>query len=65
MPFVIEEDFDHIQWTKNKDYHQLPNKYKDKEVGDVKLLKKGEYNVLIQPSQQEFFIAESHPPPSR
>jgi hypothetical protein len=29
------------------------------------LLKKGEDSVLIQPSQQEVFTTESHPPPSR
>jgi hypothetical protein len=40
------------------------NKYKDKEVGVVKLLKKGEDSVLIHPSQQEVFTEESHPPPS-
>jgi len=40
------------------------DKYKGKEVGVVKLLKKGEDIVLIQRSQQEVFMAESHPPPS-
>jgi hypothetical protein len=65
MPFSTEEDFDQIQWSKKEDYQQLLNKYKDKEVGAAKLLKKGEDNILIRPSQQEVFIAESHPPPSR
>ena len=37
MPFATEEDFDQIQWPKKKDYQQLLNKYKDKEVGVVKL----------------------------
>jgi hypothetical protein len=65
MPFAIEKDFDQIQWTKKEEYQQLLNKYKDKEVGAVKLLKKGEDDVLIRSSQQEVFTAESHPPPSR
>jgi hypothetical protein len=39
-------------------------KYKDKEVGTVKFLRKGEDNILIQPSQQDFFTTKSHPPPS-
>jgi hypothetical protein len=40
-------------------------KYKKEEVGAAKLLKKGENNILIQPSQQEVFTTESHPPPSK
>jgi hypothetical protein len=50
MPFATTEDFDQIHWLKKEDYEQLLNKYKDKEVGAVKLLKKGEDSVLIQPS---------------
>jgi hypothetical protein len=61
----IEEYFDQIQWSKKQDYQQLLKKNKDKEVGVVRLLKKGEDNILIQPSQQEVFTAEPHPPPSR
>jgi hypothetical protein len=64
MPFATEEDFDQIQWPKREEYQQLLDKYKDKEVGAVKLLKKGESDILIRPSQQEVFTAESHPPPS-
>jgi hypothetical protein len=30
----------------------------------VKLLKTGKSDILIRPSQQELFTAESHPPPS-
>jgi hypothetical protein len=62
LPFASEEDFDQIQWLK-KEYQQLLNKYKDKEVGTVKLLNKGEDDILIRPSQQEVFAAESHPLP--
>jgi hypothetical protein len=64
MPFATEEDFDQIQWPKREEYQQLLDKYKDKEVGVVKLLKKGESDILIRPSQQEVFTVESHPPPS-
>jgi hypothetical protein len=48
MPFATEEDFDQIQWPKKEEYQQLLDKYKDKEVGNVKLLKKGESDILIQ-----------------
>jgi uncharacterized protein (DUF2249 family) len=48
-----------------QEYQQLLDKYKDKEVGSVKLLKRGDNDVLIKPSQQEVLTAESHPPPSR
>jgi len=54
-----------IQWTMKQEYQQLLDKYKDKEVGSVKLLKRGDNDVLIKPSQQEVLTAESHPPPSR
>jgi hypothetical protein len=65
FPFASEEDFDQIQWSKKEEYQQFLEKYKDKEFGTVKLLKKGEDDILIRPSQQEDFTAESHPPPSR
>jgi hypothetical protein len=53
-----------IQWPKKEEYQQLLDKYKAKEVGTVKLLKTRESDILIRPSQQEVFTAESHPPPS-
>ena len=65
LPFASEEDFDKIQWPKKEEYQQLLEKYKDKEVGTVKLLKKGDDDILIRPTQQDVFIAESHPPPSK
>jgi hypothetical protein len=65
LTFASEEDFDQIQRSKKEEYQQLLDKYKDKEVGIVNLLKKGEDDILIQPSQQEVFTTESHPPPSR
>jgi hypothetical protein len=63
LPFTSEEDFDEIQWPKKQEYQQLLDKYKDKEVGSVKLLKKGDDNILIKPSQQEVLTVESHPLP--
>jgi hypothetical protein len=62
VPFAKKED--HIQWPTREGYQQLLDKYKDKEAGTVKLQKIGESGILIQPSQQEVFAAESHPPPS-
>jgi hypothetical protein len=62
VPFVEKED--QIQWPKRERYQQLLDEYKDKEAGTVKLQKTGEGDILIQPSQQEVFTAESHPPPS-
>jgi hypothetical protein len=65
FPFASKEDFAQIQWPKKEEYQQLLNKYKDKEVGTVKLLKKGENDILIRPTQQEVFTSESHPPTSK
>jgi hypothetical protein len=65
LPFALEEYFDQIQWPKKEEYQQLLDKYKDKEVANVKLLKKEEDDMLIKPSQQEVFTAEPHPPLSR
>jgi hypothetical protein len=64
MPFSTKENFDQIQWPKKEEYRQLLDKYKDKEAGTVKILKKAEDDVQIRPSQQEVFMAEYHPPPS-
>jgi hypothetical protein len=64
MPFATEEYFDQIKWPKREYYQQLLDKYKGNEVGTVKMLKKGESDILIRPSQQAVFTAESHPPPS-
>jgi hypothetical protein len=55
--FASEEDFDQIQWPKKEEYQQLLEKYKGKEVGTVKLLKKEEDDMSIKPSQQEVFTA--------
>jgi hypothetical protein len=65
LPFASEEDFDKIQWPKKEEYQQLLEKYKDKEVGTVKLSKKGDDDILIRPTQQEVLTAEAHPPPSK
>jgi hypothetical protein len=64
MPFATKEDFNQIQWPKREEYQQLLDKYEGKEVGTVKMLNKGESNILIRPSQQAVFTAEYHPPPS-
>ena len=40
MPFATEEDFVQIHWPKKEEYQQVLDKYKHKEVGTVKLLKK-------------------------
>jgi hypothetical protein len=41
FPFTQEEDFDDIEWPKREDYQQQLDRYKDKEIGSVKILKKG------------------------
>jgi hypothetical protein len=64
MPFAAKENFDQIQWPTREEYPQILDKYENKEVGAVKLLKKEESDILIQPSRQEVFTAESHPRPS-
>jgi hypothetical protein len=65
LAFTSEEDFDKIQWPKREEYQQILEKYKDKEVRTIKLLKKGDDNILIKLTQQEVFTSESHPPPSK
>jgi hypothetical protein len=45
-----EEDFDKIQWPKKEECQQILDKYKDKEVGTVKILKKGDDDILIRPT---------------
>ena len=51
FPFTSKEDFDEIQWPTKEEYQQLLDKYKDKQVGTIKLLKKGDNDILIKPSQ--------------
>jgi hypothetical protein len=58
-PFATKEDFDQIQRSTKEKYLQLLDRYKEREVGTIR-----EDDVRIHPSQQEIFIAESHPPPS-
>ena len=55
LPFASEEDLDQIQWPKKEEYQKLLDKYKDKEVGTVKLLNKEEDDMSIKPSEQEVF----------
>jgi hypothetical protein len=64
FPFTTEDDFDEIQWPKKQEYQELLDKYKDKEVGYLKLLKNWDNDILIKPSQEEVLTDESHPPPS-
>ena len=64
MPFAIEKDFDQIKWPKREEYQQLLDEFKDKEIGTVKMLKRPEDEVQIDPSHEEVFTAKSHPPPS-
>jgi hypothetical protein len=63
-PFSTEEDSNQIKWIKKEEYQQLLDEFKSQEAETVKILKKVEDDVRIRPSQQEIFIAESHPPPS-
>jgi hypothetical protein len=53
VPFAKKED--QIQRSTKEKYLQLLDKYKDREVGTVKLM--GKDDILIQPSQQEVFTA--------
>jgi hypothetical protein len=53
LPFTEEEDFDEIQWPKKEEYQQLLDKYKDKEVGSVKVFKKEDKDLLVKLSQEE------------
>jgi hypothetical protein len=64
MPFTTKKDFDKIKWPKREEYQQLLDEFKDKEIGTVKMLKRPEDEVQIDPSHEEVFTAKSHPPPS-
>jgi hypothetical protein len=63
-PFSTEKDSNQIKWIKKEEYQQLLDEFKSQEAETAKILKKVEDDVQIRPSQQEIFIAESHPPPS-
>jgi hypothetical protein len=63
-PFAKEENSNQIRWPKREEYQQLMDELKAQESETAKILKKVEDDVRIRPSQQEIFIAESHPPPS-
>jgi hypothetical protein len=63
-PFPKEENPNQIKWPKREEYQQLMDELKSQESEIEKILKKVEDDVWIHPSQQEIFIAESHPPPS-
>jgi hypothetical protein len=63
-PFPKEENPNKIKWPKREEYQQLMDELKAQESETAKILKKVEDDVRIHPSQQEIFIAESHPPPS-
>jgi hypothetical protein len=63
LPFTQEEDFDAIEWPKKEYYQQQLDKYKDKEIGSVKILKKDDKDLLIRPSQDDVLTTESHPLP--
>jgi hypothetical protein len=63
-PFAKEENSNQIKWIKKEEYQQLLDEFKGQEFETAKILKKVEDDVRIRPSQQEIFIAESHPPPS-
>jgi len=53
LPFTQEEDFDAIEWPKKEDYQQQLDKYKDKEIRFVRILKKEEKELLIRMSQDD------------
>ena len=63
-PFAKEENSNQIKWIKKEEYQQLLDEFKGQESETAKILNKVEDDVRICPSQQEIFIAESHPPPS-
>jgi hypothetical protein len=63
LPFTQEEYFDDIVWPKREDYQQQLDRYKDKEVGSITILKKGDKELLIRPSQEDILTTKSHPLP--
>jgi hypothetical protein len=63
-PVAKEENSSQIEWPTKEEYQQLINDLKAQKSETVKILKKVENDGQIHPSQQEIFVAESHPPPS-
>jgi hypothetical protein len=63
-PFAKEENPSQIEWPTKEEYQQLIGDLKAQKSETVKILKKVENDVWIHPSQQEIFVAESHPLPS-
>jgi hypothetical protein len=63
-PFAKEENSSQIEWPMKEEYQRLIDDLKAQKSETVKILKKVENDIQIHPSQQEIFVAESHPPPS-
>jgi hypothetical protein len=62
MPFAKEENSSQIEWPTKEEYQQLMDDLKAQESETAEIVKKVEDDAWIHPSQQEIFIAESHPP---
>jgi hypothetical protein len=59
VKILKKEDSDQRQKSTKEKYLQLIDRYKEREAGTIR-----ESDVRICPSQQDIFVAESHPPPS-
>jgi hypothetical protein len=59
VKILKKEDSDQRQKSTKEKYLQLIDRYKEREAGTIR-----ENDVRICPSQQDIFVAESHPPPS-
>jgi hypothetical protein len=59
VKILRKEDSDQRQKSTKENYLQLIDRYKEREAGTIR-----ESDVSIFPSQQDIFVAESHPPPS-
>jgi hypothetical protein len=65
IPFAKEEAFDQIQWPTREEYQQVLDKYENKEVGAVKLLKKVGIPTPTRKISQEKYRQRNLTPTSR
>jgi hypothetical protein len=62
LPFAQEEDFTNIIWPKREDYQRQLNKYKDKDLGPITILKRESETKLHEYDQRNIAIIRSHSP---
>jgi hypothetical protein len=63
LPFSQEDDIDDIVWPKREDYQKQLDKYKDKVVGSITILKKDDKEMLSKMAKKIFLQQSPTPLP--